>query len=83
MVRRIRIYGSEWKAYFAEYEKAELKLQKLDVELADEAAIATSTYKSEYEEIKGESQPVTASGMITFELTKASGYWKINRIDAR
>ena len=68
---------------FAEYEKAELRLQKLDVKLADEAAIATSIYKSEYEEIKGESQAVTASGMITFELTKASGYWKINRIDAR
>lgn len=71
------------ESIFADYQRVELKLQNLDIKLSDKGAIATSNYTSEYQTIEGKSDPITASGTLVFELSEATGNWKITRIDSQ
>lgn len=71
------------ESIFADYQRVELKLQNLDIKLSDKGAIAASNYTSEYQTIEGKSDPITASGTLVFELSEATGNWKITRIDSQ
>ncbi len=71
------------ESIFADYQRVELELQNLDIKLSDKAAIASSSYTSEYQAIEGKSTPINASGALIFELSEATGNWKITRIDSR
>ena len=65
------------ESIFSKYEKLELKLVNVEVALTPEGARATSTYNAKY------SATATASGSLIFQLSDATGYWKITRIDSR
>jgi len=67
---------------FAKYERVKLELQNVEVRLTDKGATATSTYTSQYE-TAGESPPINASGVLIFQLSDATGNWKITRIDSQ
>jgi len=71
------------ESIFADYQRVELKLQNLGIKLSDKGATATSSYTSEYQAIEGKSDPITASGALIFELSEATGNWKITRIDSQ
>jgi hypothetical protein len=71
------------ESIFADYKRVELKLQSLDIKLTDKGATATSSYTSEYQAIEGKSDPIAASGALIFELSEATGNWKITRIDSQ
>jgi hypothetical protein len=71
------------ESIFADYQRVELKLQNLGIKLSDKGATATSSYTSEYQAIDGKSTPINASGALIFELSEATGNWKITRIDSQ
>jgi len=79
------------EAVFAKYGQVELELQNVKVELTDKGAMATSTYTSQYveqaasllEATPDESPPIIASGVLIFQLSDATGHWKITRIDSQ
>ncbi len=71
------------ESVFAEYQRVELRLEKLQIKLTDKGATAKSSYASEYQEIDGESTPITVSGTLIFELSKATGNWRITRIHSQ
>ena len=71
------------KSIFAKYEKLELKLENVVIILTDGGAEATSTYTAQYGGTADKGAPVTASGILDFNLTDVTGYWKITRIDSR
>lgn len=71
------------ESIFADYQRVELKLQNLDIKLSDKGATATSSYSSEYQAIGGKSATIKASGALIFELSEATGNWKITRIDSQ
>ncbi|MEK7396699.1 MAG: hypothetical protein AAB116_07160, partial [Candidatus Poribacteria bacterium] len=62
---------------FAENEQAKLVLQDIKVKQTDNGAIATANYES----IIDDSTNVANSGIATFSLSKATGFWKIVGID--
>jgi len=71
------------ESIFADYQRVELKLQNLSIKLSDKGATATSSYTSEYQAINGKSTPINPSGTLIFELSEATGNWKITRIDSQ
>ena len=71
------------ESIFSKYEKLELKLENVEVALTTEGARATSTYNAKYSATADGAAPVTASGSLIFQLSDATGYWKMTRIDSR
>ena len=71
------------ESIFSKYEKLELKLENAEIALTTEGARATSTYNAKYSATADGSAPVTASGSLVFQLSDATGYWKITRIDSQ
>lgn len=69
------------EAIFAKYDRVELELQNVKVKLVDNGATVTATYTMQYESVTDASSPVITSSVLTFSLSKATGYWKITRID--
>ncbi len=70
------------ESIFTKYESAKLELQNVKAELTDSGAAATSTYTAQYEEAVDGSPPITSSGVLVFQLSDATGHWKITRIDS-
>ncbi len=75
--------GEKMESIFSKYEKLELKLENVEVALTTEGARATSAYSAKYGTTADRAAPVTASGSLIFQLSDATGYWKITRIDSR
>jgi len=71
------------ESVFEGYEHTGLELKNLEIELTDGGAKATSTYTAQYEGAADGSPPVTASGILIFRLSDATGQWKITRIDSQ
>jgi hypothetical protein len=75
------------EAIFTKYEQVRLELQNANVRLTDIGATATSTYTSQYVEqaatTADQSPPIVASGVLIFQLSDATGHWKITRIDSQ
>jgi ketosteroid isomerase-like protein len=71
------------ESIFSKYEKLELKLENAEIALTTEGARATSTYNAKYGATADGAAPVTVSGSLIFQLSDATGYWKITRIDSR
>jgi hypothetical protein len=57
---------------FTEHGQIELKLQDIKVKFTNTGAIAMASYKLNIDNL---------SGIITFNFSKATGFWKITRID--
>jgi hypothetical protein len=57
---------------FTEHEQIEIKLQDIKVNLTNTGAIVTASYEINID---------NSSGVITFNLSKTTGFWKIIRID--
>lgn len=64
---------------FAEHKQINLKLQDINVKLADTGADATVT--ANYESSIDNSNNADSSGIVTFNFCKKTGFWKIIRID--
>jgi len=64
-----------------QYEQVKLELEDLQVTLTDKGATATSPYSARYKTTAGET--LTAVGTLIFQLSKATRYWKITRIDSQ
>jgi len=58
---------------FTEHEQINLKLQDVKVKFTNTGAIATAHYESSIDD---------SSGVVTFNLSKATGFWKITHIDS-
>lgn len=71
------------ESIFSKYEKLELKLENIKAALTTEGARATSAYSAKYSATADGAAPVTVSGSLIFQLSDATGYWKITRIDSR
>ena len=71
------------ESIFSKYEKLELKLENVEIALTTEGARATSAYSAKYSATADGTAPVIASGSLIFQLSDATGYWKITRIDSR
>jgi len=69
------------EAIFAKYDRVEFGLQNIEVKLAGNGAVAKAAYTMRCESVTDSSSPVIASGVLTFNLSEAMGYWKITRID--
>ena len=65
------------ESVFAEHEQVKFDLQDIRVSLAEESAKATSRYTLQYE------SSAKTSGVLVFELSQATGHWKITRIDSK
>jgi hypothetical protein len=78
------------ESIFAKYGRVKLELQNVEVRLTDKGATGISTYTAEYveqaasllEATADESPPTIVSGVLSFELSDATGHWKITRIDS-
>lgn len=69
------------RSILGQYERVELKLGNIKIDLTERGATATSTYSAHYEQTAHE--PSAASGNLIFQLSDATGHWKITRIDSR
>lgn len=64
-----------------QYEQVNLELKDLKVTLTDKGATAKSPYSARYKTTAGET--TTAAGALIFQLSRATRYWKITRIDSQ
>ena len=69
------------ESLLSQYEQVKLELKNLQVTLTDKGATAKSTYSAGYKTTAGEI--ITAAGTLIFQLSKATRYWKITRIDSQ
>jgi hypothetical protein len=77
-------YSDLWErmeSTLMQYERVKLELQDVKITLTDKGAAATSAYSARYE--TGADGPLDAAGILSFQLSKATGHWKIIRIDSQ
>ena len=69
------------ESILAQYERVKLDLSSIEVTLTAKGATATSTYSAHYETSANES--LEAAGVLILQFSKATGHWKIIRIDSQ
>ena len=63
---------------FAEEGPVRFGLHDIEVQFADTGATATAHYDLHIDDVT----TATFSGILTFSLSKATGFWRITRIDS-
>ena len=77
-------YSGLWKrmeSVLAQYEQVKLDLADVQVILTEKGATATSTYSAHYWTSANES--LEAAGVLILQFSKATGNWRITRIDSQ